>query len=70
MRKRKEYFPCVFGSRVDTSTMAWLEKGADESRMSVSAYVRRIIEQEAMRDLQRSEGNGDGGLRIIVDGEV
>jgi hypothetical protein len=54
--------------RVGDDTLAWLDETRGEEARST--YIRRLIEQEAAkRDILR-EVNGNGGLRIIVDGEV
>jgi hypothetical protein len=66
MRKRINYYPCAFGSRVDESTMAWLEQRAGEERLQLSAYVRKLIEQEARRDLLQRSSEGVQGDRLQV----
>lgn len=55
MRKRKDYFPCTLGTRVDQPTMSWLEREADKARMPVSTFVRSLIEAEAKRDVRQGK---------------
>jgi hypothetical protein len=55
MRKRKDYFPCTLGTRVDQPTMIWLEREADKARMPVSTFVRSVIEAEAKRDVRQGK---------------
>jgi predicted HicB family RNase H-like nuclease len=55
MRKRKDYFPIAVGVRIDEATRSWLESAADQQRMSLSRYVRQLLEREAQRDLLQEQ---------------
>ena len=51
MLTRKAWLPHHIGVRLDEQTVAWVEQRATDARMSVSRYVREILEREAQRDL-------------------
>jgi hypothetical protein len=47
--------------RVSDNVLNWLLSAADREKVSASAIVRRILEQAAVRDLQRPDDEGQQG---------
>ena len=58
MLARKIWLPNQIGVRLDAQRLAWLQQRAEEARMTVSAYVRQLIEREARRDLRKDDSDG------------
>ena len=67
MLARKSWLPHHIGVRLDERMIAWVQEQADGERMTVSRFVREILEREAKRDVQRSEVQGNGGLSAHAD---
>jgi hypothetical protein len=58
MRKpynRTEYFPVPVSIRLAPDTGSWLKQRAHEHRMTPSAFIRRMLEEAATRDLTQKQ---------------
>jgi predicted DNA binding CopG/RHH family protein len=56
---RKAYFREQVNVPLATDTYTWVQQRADAERLPVGAYMRRILEREATRDLQAHGGDHD-----------
>jgi hypothetical protein len=60
MLARKVWLPKQIGVRLDDRLIALVQQRADDERMSVSRYVRTLIEREVTRDLLKDQHDGQG----------
>jgi predicted DNA binding CopG/RHH family protein len=60
MLARKVWLPKQIGVRLDDRLIALVQQRADDDRMSVSRYVRTLIEREVTRDLLKDQHDGQG----------
>jgi hypothetical protein len=66
MLARKSWLPHHNGVRLDERMIAWVQEQADGERMTVSRFVREILEREARRDLQRHTEVQGGDLSPVA----
>jgi hypothetical protein len=58
MLARRTWLQGKIGIRLEADRVAWLQQRADECHLSVSAYIRKVLEEQAQRDLCKDDGNG------------
>jgi hypothetical protein len=53
------FFPHLITTRVADDTLTWLKERSVQERLHPSAFIRRLIEAEARRDLVKQTEGGD-----------
>jgi hypothetical protein len=66
----KAYLPVQIAVRLPAPLKTWCERRADERDMSVSAFIRRLVEEEARRELRRERPDGEPTPVVEVGGGV